>query len=210
VSNWYPSYSCHSRLVWPEGHRRTPAVNRKNSAFRSGGSPIKMPAATTRLLQELSAFTPVGKPHRVDQVEITADHQVGRSGEFLTDAGKGFGADPGVAVYFTLDGKPMVFACDTWTAAAGNLAAIAAHLEAMRGMARWGVGTEEQLFTGYAALPPPMQWWDVIGVARDASIDEITRAYRDRARRLHPDVGGSNDDMAALNGAYAKALEERK
>jgi hypothetical protein len=64
-------------------------------------------------------------------------------------------ADPGVAVYFTLHKKPYCLPCDRWDRVADNLAAIAAHIKAMRGIERWGVGTLEQAFTGYLRLPAP-------------------------------------------------------
>src|SRR3546814_9529449 len=53
-------------------------------------------------------------------------------------------ADPGVAVYFTLKGKDTVLACDRWYRAADNMVAIAKHIEAIRGMDRWGVGRSEE------------------------------------------------------------------
>ncbi|MBV9355805.1 MAG: DnaJ domain-containing protein [Chloroflexi bacterium] len=44
----------------------------------------------------------------------------------------------------------------------------------------------------------------VLGVAADASPDEIRSAFRRLARQYHPDVGaGSSERMAALNRAYA-------
>jgi molecular chaperone DnaJ len=45
--------------------------------------------------------------------------------------------------------------------------------------------------------------YEILGVAQSASPDEIRRAYRDRARRAHPDrPGGASDAMARLNEAY--------
>lgn len=46
--------------------------------------------------------------------------------------------------------------------------------------------------------------YTVIGVARKASDEEILAAYKKRARELHPDHGGSPEQMAELNEAYAK------
>jgi curved DNA-binding protein CbpA len=49
--------------------------------------------------------------------------------------------------------------------------------------------------------------YEVLGVASDASADEIRSAYRLRARQLHPDNPGAPEDaeerMAELNHAYA-------
>jgi curved DNA-binding protein CbpA len=38
-------------------------------------------------------------------------------------------------------------------------------------------------------------YYDVLGVGADAGADEIKRAYRQLARRYHPDISG--DDRAA-------------
>lgn len=45
--------------------------------------------------------------------------------------------------------------------------------------------------------------YETLGVARDASPDEIRAAYRRAARAAHPDrEGGSTERMQAVNGAY--------
>jgi hypothetical protein len=109
--------------------------------------------------------------------------------------------DPGVAVYFRFGGD-RCFACDRWNRVADNIAAIAAHIAAIRAIDRYGVGTMEQAFAGYAALPASSEeWWLVLGVGRDASADEVDSAYRRLAREHHPDVGGDTNQMARLNAA---------
>jgi molecular chaperone DnaJ len=44
--------------------------------------------------------------------------------------------------------------------------------------------------------------YEILGVARDASDDEIKRAYRRRARELHPDTGGDEEEFKELTTAY--------
>lgn len=47
----------------------------------------------------------------------------------------------------------------------------------------------------------------VLCIERDATADEIRRAWRDRARIVHPDVGGSDAAMQELNEALHSALD---
>lgn len=118
-------------------------------------------------------------------------------------------ADPGAALYFKLRGRDTVLACDKWDRVADNIAAIAKHVEALRGMDRWGVGTIEQAFAGYQALPAPEQWWQVLDVGSLATPAEIERAYRRLAAGAHPDTGGSDAAMARLNAARNEGLAAR-
>jgi len=118
-------------------------------------------------------------------------------------------ADPGVALYFRLNGRDTVLACDKWDRVADNIVAIAKHIEALRGQDRWGVGTLEQAFAGYQALPAPEQWWQVLGVSEHATADQINAAWRDQARTAHPDHGGSDAAMARLNSARDEGLRRK-
>ena len=45
-------------------------------------------------------------------------------------------------------------------------------------------------------------YYEILGVPEDASTEDITRGYRNRARELHPDRGGSEEDMKLLNEAH--------
>jgi hypothetical protein len=116
--------------------------------------------------------------------------------------------DPGVAAYFRLGGKQIALACDKWDRVADNIAALAKHIEAMRGMDRWGVGTAAQAFAGYEALPAPDPWWKVLGMDGPTAEERFIRdAYRKVSAAAHPDrPGGSHDRMAAINAARDEGL----
>jgi hypothetical protein len=119
--------------------------------------------------------------------------------------------DPGVAVYFQLNKKPMVLACDTWDRVIDNVWAIAKHIDAMRGQQRWGVGTLEQAFMGYQALPDAERvkpWWEVLGVSQSAKWDEAKAAFRDAAKKHHPDVGGERQQWDRIQQAYDQAFRD--
>jgi hypothetical protein len=49
----------------------------------------------------------------------------------------------------------------------------------------------------------------LMGVGAGATRDEIERAYRRKAQKLHPDHGGDEDAMRALNEAYARLKRAR-
>lgn len=122
-------------------------------------------------------------------------------------------ADPGVAVYFRLKGKPVSLACDKWFRPEDNLWAIVKHVESIRGQERWGVGSIERAFGAYMALPPGgssagRSWWDVLGCAHDAPADVIRQAFRNAAAAAHPDrPGGSHDRMVEVNAAWDQARQ---
>lgn len=119
--------------------------------------------------------------------------------------------DQGAAVYFALKGKPCVLACDKWNRVEDNLWAIAKHIEALRGQERWGVGSVEQAFAGYTALPAPGEsiaatWYNVLGVSATCTYEAALEAYRDEAMKCHPDrPGGSHEAMTRLNSSWDQA-----
>ena len=193
-------------LQWPAGQPRTRARATARFAQSSGDGSMKSATIATareRLQAELD---------RLDARNVTLSTNVELRVDGQPRSDRGDPADPGAAIYFTLRGKPTTLACDRWNRVADNIIALAKHIEALRGMNRWGVGTADQVFAGYQALPAPEQWWQVLGFASAADAhdrDAITRAYRARASAAHPDhPGGSNAAMSRLNAARDAALKE--
>lgn len=208
-------------LSWPQGWPRHTAAQRQRALFsrttRAIGSSYPRKESLTiavslgRLDAEVRAFTRTGKNWRIDpEAMIVSTNIPVRKGDGLPMSGRPEPTDPGVALYFQFDGKPCVLACDKWDRVADNIAAIAAHLEAMRGMERWGVGRLAQVFTGYAALPEPGirvrgPWWQELGVAADAPWEKIRQNYLSLVQKHHPDRGGDAHVMASINLAYDEA-----
>lgn len=120
-------------------------------------------------------------------------------------------ADPGVAVWFKWDGIEICIPVDRYATPEANLQAIHHILEARRTELRHGtLALVRASFQGFKALPAPgvRHWSDVLGVSTNAPADVIQAAYRDLARKCHPDHGGSEPAMSELNRARDEALKE--
>ena len=52
--------------------------------------------------------------------------------------------------------------------------------------------------------------YEVLGIARGATFEEVRAAYRRACKKHHPDMGGSHEAMVELNTAYAFILNELK
>lgn len=214
-------------LSWPFGWKRTPAKERQRSDFSQsamkerrtweGGQYVtKSVKGTVRVTMTAARDRLVDQLERLGAQSALVSTNVELTAFGLPRGGRAEPPDPGVAVYFELGGKDRVLACDRWQTVAENVAAIAAHIDAIRRVDRYGVGTLEQAFAGYDALPAPgadnrPPWRKVLGITENAKVDEtmVRVMYRLRASALHPDKPtGSHDAMAQLNEARDAALQE--
>lgn len=204
-------------LQWPDGWPR--AKSRKRAKFGRGErqySPsgdgswmrrrdLSINDATQRVLAELHSFgVPHGEAIISTNLELRLDG-LPRSGQVAPD-------DPGAAVYWRRRGESMkVMAIDIYDRVADNLAAVAATLEAMRAIERHG-GAQilDRAFTGFTALPPPLKWWEILGVPHSGTtIDQVRSRHKELATRWHPDRdGGSAARMSEINAARDAALKE--
>lgn len=197
-------------LAWPAGRSRTPIGRRRYGTFKKGGELISRIEALQRVEYELGRLN--GKyPLLSSNIELKMDGSP-RANQLPP-------TDPGVCLYFEMDGKPFALACDTYTKVAQNVAAIAAHLEATRAIERYGVATAAETLQAFSALPPPpaggsiilgaavRPWYDVLGVAPAAKTAVIEAAFRALAKEAHPDrPGGSAGAMHELNQAREEGL----
>lgn len=173
-------------LAWPFGWERISLMNRTRSQFGKHS----IISSARQLENEIRLM-------RGRDMIISTNLRVRNDG--LPYSNQRPPEDTGVAVYFEWKKKPIVFACDKYRAIEDNLWAIVKHLEALRGQERWGVGSLDQAFAGYAALPDPNErtWWDVLRVTITAGKEEIKAAYFKLANQYHPDHGGDLDNLVA-------------
>ena len=179
-------------LSWPPGWERTKAH------YRSGG--VKFGQVTlTDANQKLA-----------DEMRLLGAQDV------VLSCNSSDWPDPGVALHFKRKRQPLVLACDRFVSQAANCRSIGISIASFRALERHG-GTAlvDRTFSGFAALPPPPDivpgdWREVLGLRPDQAVDveTIERAFRARALKAHPDQGGSNEAMAELNAARARALNE--
>lgn len=186
-------------LTWPTGKPRTAWDARTKGSFTSGAKPISMAAAFQRVQDELERL---GAQYGL----ISSNLELTLSGRPRAD--RRAPDDPGVCLYFQLDGKPHAMACDGYLTVQQNLAAIAGHIEATRRIARYGVATAAESLRAFQSLPAPKNHWETLGLEPGVGHRMIDDAYRILARKAHPDNGGSNDAMSALNAARDAARRE--
>lgn len=187
-------------LAWPMHWKRTPPKLRRRAPFKSYKREVSVAIAIDRLSRELDRM-----PGARDVI-LSTNVPLGLRGMPLSLSREP--EDTGVAVYLTLERKPLVFACDKWDRVADNIAAISAHLDSLRRIERYGVGRLDQAFVGYAALPPSAEDWRIVlGVGEYATRDQVDAAFIEKAKERHPDRGGSHDEMAKLTAARDLARE---
>jgi hypothetical protein len=200
-------------LAWPTGWPRTPESKRQRAAFNTklrserylDSRQLTVSDALKRVDMELQRL---GVSEFQDAVVSVNQPPLAARNLLLGSTLRKRPYDPGAAVYFKLNKQDHVLACDKWDRCPDNLAAIAAHINAMRGIDRWGVGGLDRAFAGYLQLPQRASesWWDVLGVQPSANLDQVEAAFRDLAKTLHPDTAhGSHEAMARITEARAQA-----
>lgn len=210
-------------LAWPEGWPRTPAERRGWAKFekitktyntesgrsvRSGRRDLSVSDGAARVSKALDLMG-LGR----DDVVISTNIRLRLDG--LPRSNEPEPSDPGVAVYWeTRKGERKVMAIDRFARVADNLAAVAATLEALRGIERWGGGQIlDRAFSGFTALPAPGQthargWREVLRVEpEESNIEAVKAQYRRLSSVHHPDKGGTEAEMAELNWAWSQAQE---
>jgi len=114
-------------------------------------------------------------------------------------------------VEFWLNGKKQEVVCSKSWEYAQNLYALWSILKALRLAHQRGI-LEELASAALAMLPPGPQHrdpYEVLSVRPDSPMEVIDAAFRAKAKKLHPDIGGSDEEMKMLNDALERIQQER-
>jgi hypothetical protein len=107
-------------------------------------------------------------------------------------------------------GRPLVEIDGRWARAWSRV---------LVGQAAWSEREKQAVAEGETphAQPPrlsvkaaPVSIWSVLGVTAKATLEEIKRAFRARARETHPDHGGNAVAFRAVHAAYEEAVRRRE
>lgn len=223
-------------LNWPFGWKRTPAAERRKSGFTEAATITRFGYETVN-----GQYQRVGKNVRgtktvtlrtacarlqdqfdrlgAEDVVLSTNIELTLGGEPRAD--RRMPDDVGAAAYFRLpanaertqSGKAeeKVLACDKWLTVQENICAIANHIDCLRRVDRYGVGTIAQAFTGYDALPPPgadnrAPWRAEFGFPSTARVtpEDVQHRYRVMAKQFATDEAA----LLNLNLAREAALRE--
>jgi hypothetical protein len=213
-------------LSWPAAWPRTPAAQRAYPRFNrvERVQSTLTPGSSYPRKRELSVYDAVSRVHselakfgvESHTIIISTNVETRRDGTPRSD--RRTPDDPGVAVYWADpdSGAQQCMAIDLYTSVAGNLAAVAATIDAMRAIERHG-GAQilKRAFEGFKALPSST----VTALSTDQAAEVLQRrtgrassaitsdrevaqkAYREAASSAHPDAGGSTVDFQLVQEA---------
>jgi hypothetical protein len=187
-------------LHWPSGWTRTEPNRRQRSKYK-----VSEEAAKRDLIHSLKLLG-------ASSVILSTNVRLRNDG--LPYASQSRVEDPGVAVYFVRKGQDQVIACDKWDLIGDNFRGVGLAVESLRQLERCGASEIlDRAFTGFAALPPgggSPNWRLELGieVPWPLTADEVQAAFREVAKRAHPDKGGSSEWFRRVVAARDAGLAE--
>jgi len=196
-----------SRLDWPAGFERTPESEReRNRSFEATLGSTTSEIATEMDRMDVEAW----------RGEIANTHTKS-NGLPLHNANPD---DPGFVLRWTADGEQFAVACDASPKLRDNVRYVLKWVNETRMRSQRPVKTGDSEFAA-ARLPPGDERgggavatssaaepaYKVLGVTSDASEGEIRVAYRERLMEVHPDHGGSEEELSCVREAKEVMLD---
>jgi hypothetical protein len=114
-------------------------------------------------------------------------------------------ADRTVKLTYIKNGKSVTLVMGKQNRAVDNLRVLYLAVEAMRLNEKRGISdVVESAYLQLAAPPQTIDPYELLELRPDASLEVAEAAYKAKVRTIHPDKGGSPEQMRALN----RAIEE--
>ncbi|WP_254271117.1 J domain-containing protein [Haloarcula marina] len=188
-------------INWPAGFERTPQRRREpNRNFE-----VRMGQVTEDLATEMNRLNP-------DEWRASIGNSHTKSNTLpLHNANP---EDPGFVLRWTKDGQQFAVACDAYSRLRDNAREVCLWVHETRMRANRAVVTGESEFAAarlpseddetVVASPPPHT---VLDVAPDAPDDAVEAAFREKAKEVHPDHGGSTEAFRQLKAAKEAMLD---
>lgn len=191
-------------LQWPKNWARTDARRRRHSSFKTNRA-----QAISHLLNELKLLG-------AKKVVINSNLRTyERGGQLIPYAQQPEASeDPGVAVYFELEGRQQCIPSDRWKSSGDNIRAVGLTIQALRGLERWGAKQMvEAAFTGFQALPDYTENVQAMPDIPDyfdecETPGEIRERYLFYAKELHPDHGGNAEEFKEMLRQYQEKMSK--
>lgn len=114
-----------------------------------------------------------------------------------------------VVLRYTKAGVSIQLVMDKQARAVDNFRVLYLAVEAMRMNDQRGL--TDVVRQAYAQLPAPVEQsaYSALGARPEWPMEQIEQAYRQKARQVHPDSGGSTAGMAEINAAMDAIRKER-
>lgn len=120
-------------------------------------------------------------------------------------------ADRTVRLTYVKNGKPVELIMGKQKRAVDNLRVLYLAIESMRLNEKRGIGEVlESAYLQLAASVAVTDPYDALEIRENASLEVAEAAYRAKVRNLHPDAGGSDDQMKLLNHAIEEIRKKLK
>lgn len=120
-------------------------------------------------------------------------------------------ADRTVKLTYVKNGKTINLQMGSQARAVDNLRVLYLAVEDMRMNEKRGIA--EVLQSAYVQLEAPRQKrnpYEVLGIYETATLEEAEAIFKAKAKRAHPDGGGSVEQMTELNEAIAQIRKEKQ
>jgi len=186
-------------LHWPLGYRRTAPGQRISSPFKQS-----MDKAQQFLRKEIERI-------KAKKLIVSSNVPVRQDGGLYTDWMVRKIDDPGVAIYFQLDGQQVSMCCDQYKTVWENVYALGKSIEALRAIDRYGTSEFiKRAFSGFKELPEQSSgrtWWEILEVSKSASPEIVRQAYLSKIKKAHPDAGGSHEQFIQIQKAYEQSCQ---